>query len=224
VKADVQGSYEALTQALTKLSTAEVKVNIVHAAVGGITESDINLALASKAVVIGFNVRADAAARKLAENSGVDIRYYNIIYDAVDEVKAAITGMLAPERKESILGVVEVRNVFKISKVGTVAGCMVTEGLVRRGSSVRVIREGVVIRLELRDPRVGMVTLTGVELSRDQSHAKVFFTVLGAESAARDASEGLSRAAGFLRSALAHRLSTRSVPELHFEHDESVER
>jgi translation initiation factor IF-2 len=120
-------------------------VNIVHTGVGGITESDINLALASKAVVIGFNTRADAAARKLAENSGVDIRYYNIIYEAVDDVKAAVTGMLAPERKESVLGMVEVRNVFKISKVGTVAGCMVTEGLVRRGASVRVIRGGVVI-------------------------------------------------------------------------------
>jgi translation initiation factor IF-2 len=145
IKADVQGSYEGLAHALGKLSTDEVKVNIVHTGVGGITESDINLALASKAVVIGFNTRADAAARKLAENSGVDIRYYNIIYEAVDDVKAAITGMHAPERKESVLGMVEVRNVFKISKVGTVAGCMVTEGLVKRGASVRVIRGGVVI-------------------------------------------------------------------------------
>jgi len=145
IKADVQGSYEGLAHALTKLSTDEVKVNIVHTGVGGITESDINLALASKAVVIGFNSRADAAARKLAENSGVDIRYYNIIYDAVDDVKAAINGMLAPERKESILGTVEVRNVFKISKVGTVAGCMVTDGVVRRGASVRLVRGGVVI-------------------------------------------------------------------------------
>jgi translation initiation factor IF-2 len=145
IKADVQGSYEGLAHALTKLSTDEVRVNIVHTGVGGITESDVNLALASKAVVIGFNTRADAAARKLAENSGVDIRYYNIIYEAVDDVKAAINGMLAPERKESILGTVEVRNVFKISKVGTVAGCMVTDGVVRRGSSVRVVRGGVVI-------------------------------------------------------------------------------
>src|SRR5205814_7591853 len=145
IKADVQGSYEGLAHALGKLSTDEVKVNIVHTGVGGITESDINLALASKAVVIGFNTRADAAARKLAENSGVDIRYYNIIYEAVDDVKAAITGMLAPERKESVLGMVEVRNVFKISKVGTVAGCMVTEGLVRRGAAVRLIRGGVVV-------------------------------------------------------------------------------
>jgi len=120
-------------------------VNIVHTGVGGITESDINLALASKAVVIGFNTRADTAARKLAENSGVDIRYYNIIYEAVDDVKAAINGMLTPERKETVLGTVEVRNVFKISKVGTVAGCMVTDGVVRRGSSVRLIRGGVVI-------------------------------------------------------------------------------
>jgi translation initiation factor IF-2 len=145
VKADVQGSYEALANALTKLSTSEVKVNIVHSAVGGITESDINLALASKAVVIGFNTRADAAARKLAENSGVQIRYYNIIYDAVDDVKAALSGMLAPERRENQLGMVEVREVFRISKVGTVAGCYVTEGLVRRGAKVRLLRDNVVV-------------------------------------------------------------------------------
>jgi translation initiation factor IF-2 len=145
VKADVQGSYEALTQALTKLSTGEVKVNIVHAGVGGITESDVNLALASKAVVIGFNTRADVAARKLAESSGVDIRYYNIIYEAVDEIKAALSGMLTPEKKESRLGLVEVREVYRISRVGTVAGCYVLEGLVRRGSRVRVLRSNVVI-------------------------------------------------------------------------------
>ncbi|HUI98844.1 MAG TPA: translation initiation factor IF-2 [Usitatibacter sp.] len=145
IKADVQGSYEGLSTALTKLSTDEVKVNIVHTGVGGITESDVNLALASKAVIIGFNTRADAAARKLAEHSGVDIRHYDIIYEAVDDVKAAINGMLAPERKETLLGTVEVRNVFKISKVGTVAGCMVTDGLVRRGAQVRLIRDGVVI-------------------------------------------------------------------------------
>lgn len=145
IKADVQGSYEALSHALEKLSTEEVKVNIVHCAVGGITESDINLALASKAAVIGFNTRADAMARKLAENGGVNIRYYNIIYEAVDDVKAALSGMLAPERKESQIGVVEIREVYKISKVGTVAGCMVTEGLVRRGSKIRVLRDNVVI-------------------------------------------------------------------------------
>ena len=146
IKADVQGSYEGLSHALSGLSTGEVKVNIVHAGVGGITESDVNLALASKAVIIGFNARADAMARKLAENSGVDIRYYNVIYDAVDEVKSALSGMLAPERKESVLGMVEVRQIFKISKIGTVAGCYVTEGLVRRsGAKVRVLRDNVVI-------------------------------------------------------------------------------
>ncbi len=145
IKADVQGSYEALSNALAKLSTDEVKVNIVHAAVGGITESDINLALASKAVVIGFNTRADVASRKLAEHNGVQIRYYNIIYEAVDDVKAALSGMLAPERKENQLGLVEVREVYKISKVGTVAGCYVLEGLVRRGSKVRVLRDNVVV-------------------------------------------------------------------------------
>jgi len=145
VKADVQGSYEALQQALTKLSTDEVKVNIVHSAVGGITESDINLALASKAVVIGFNVRADAQARKLAETNGVQIRYYNIIYEAVDEVKAALSGMLAPEQKENRLGLVDVREVYRISKVGTVAGCYVLEGVVRRGAKIRILRDNVVI-------------------------------------------------------------------------------
>jgi translation initiation factor IF-2 len=145
VKADVQGSYEALQQALTKLSTEEVKVNIVHSAVGGITESDINLALASKAVVIGFNVRADAQARKLAESNGVQIRYYNIIYEAVDEVKAALSGMLTPEQKENRLGLVDVREVYRISKVGTVAGCYVLEGVVRRGAKIRILRDNVVI-------------------------------------------------------------------------------
>ncbi len=145
IKADVQGSYEALSHALEKLSTEEVKVNIVHCAVGGITESDINLALASKAAVIGFNTRADAMARKLAENGGVKIRYYNIIYEALDDVKAALSGMLAPERKESQLGLVEIREVYKISKVGTVAGCMVTEGLVRRNAKIRLLRDNVVI-------------------------------------------------------------------------------
>ena len=145
LKADVQGSQEALAHALSRLSHEEVKVNVVHSGVGAITESDVNLALASKAVIIGFNTRADAAARKLAETSGIDIRYYNIIYDAVDEVKAALGGMLAPEKKENVLGLVEVRQVFRISKVGTVAGCYVTEGLVRRGSKVRVLRDNVVI-------------------------------------------------------------------------------
>ena len=145
IKADVQGSQEALVHALSRLSTDEVKVNVVHSAVGAITESDVNLALASKAVIIGFNTRADTAARKAAEASGVDVRYYNIIYDAVDEVKAALSGMLAPEKKENILGLVDVRQVFKISKVGAVAGCMVLEGLVRRNALVRVLRDNVVV-------------------------------------------------------------------------------
>ena len=145
IKADVQGSQEALVHALTKLSTDEVKVDVIHAAVGGITESDVNLAEASKAVIIGFNTRADAGARKAAENFGVDIRYYNIIYDAVDEVKAAMSGMLSPEKKENIIGQVEIRQVFRISKVGAVAGCMVLSGIVKRNASVRVLRDNVVI-------------------------------------------------------------------------------
>ena len=145
IKADVQGSCEAIASSLQKLSTAEVKVNIIHSAVGAISESDINLALASKAVVIGFNTRADATARKLAESSGVDVRYYTIIYEMVDEIKAALSGMLAPEKRESILGLVEVRQVFVISKIGTVVGCYVTEGLIRRNSQVRVLRNNVVI-------------------------------------------------------------------------------
>ncbi|HEY5993522.1 MAG TPA: translation initiation factor IF-2 [Gallionellaceae bacterium] len=145
VKADVQGSVEAIASSLQKLSTSEVKVNLIHSGVGGITESDINLALASKAIVIGFNTRADAAARKLAESSGVDIRYYNIIYAMVDEIKAALSGMLAPEKKESVIGMVEIRQVFHISKVGTVAGCYVTDGMVKRNAQVRVLRDNVVI-------------------------------------------------------------------------------
>ncbi|MEN9315317.1 MAG: Translation initiation factor [Pseudomonadota bacterium] len=145
VKADVQGSQEALTHALQKLSTDEVKVSVVHAAVGGITESDINLATASKAVVIGFNVRADQQAKRLAENNGIDIRYYNIIYDAVDEIKAAMSGMLAPEQKEETIGLVEIRQIFKVSKVGTIAGCMVLEGVVRRGSKIRLLRDNTVV-------------------------------------------------------------------------------
>jgi translation initiation factor IF-2 len=145
LKADVQGSQEALAQSLLKLSTPEVKVQVVHAAVGGISESDVNLAIASKAVIIGFNTRADAGARKLAENNGIDIRYYNIIYDAVDEVKAAMAGMLAPEQKEEVIGSAEIRQVFRVSKVGAIAGCMVTSGTVRRGARVRVLRDNVVV-------------------------------------------------------------------------------
>ena len=145
IKADVQGSQEALSQSLMKLSTPEVKVQIVHAAVGGITETDVNLAVASKAVIIGFNSRADAAARKLAENNGVDIRYHNIIYDAVDEVKLALGGMLTPDKKEEVTGMVEIRQVFMVSKVGAIAGCLVVDGIVKRTSSVRLLRDNVVI-------------------------------------------------------------------------------
>jgi len=145
IKADVQGSQEALVHALTRLSTEEVKVGVVHAGVGGITESDVNLAMAAHAVIIGFNTRADATARKLIESAGVDVRYYNIIYEAVDEIKAALSGMLTPERKEEVIGQVEVRQVFRISKVGAVAGCYVLDGLVKRSAQVRVLRENVVI-------------------------------------------------------------------------------
>ena len=144
VKTDVQGSQEALVASLLKLSTEEVRVQVVHAAVGGISESDVNLAIASGAVMIGFNVRADASSKKLAENNGVDIRYYNIIYDAVDEIKLAMSGMLAPEKREEIIGMVEIREVYTISRIGTVAGCMVTDGVVRRDSQVRLLRNNVV--------------------------------------------------------------------------------
>jgi translation initiation factor IF-2 len=145
IKADVQGSQEALASSLLKLSTDEVKVQIVHAAVGGISESDVNLALASKAVVIGFNTRADAGARKLAEHNGVDIRYYNIIYDAVDEIKAAMSGMLAPEQKEEVIGTAEIRQVFRVSKIGAIGGCMVLSGVIRRNARLRLLRDNVVI-------------------------------------------------------------------------------
>ena len=145
IKSDVQGSYEGLAYALGKLTTEEVKVNVIHAGVGAITESDVNLALASKAIVIGFNSRTDAGARKLVETSGVQVRYYSIIYEAVDDVKLALGGMLSPEIRESILGTVEIRNVFKITKVGAVAGCYVTDGIIKRSSSIRLVRDGVVI-------------------------------------------------------------------------------
>ena len=145
IKADVQGSQEALIHALTKLSTDEVRVQVVHAAVGGISESDVNLAAASSAVIIGFNVRADAQARKVAETQGIDIRYYNIIYDAVDDVKAALGGMLSPERRETSLGLLEIRQIIRVPKVGNIAGCRVLEGVVRRNASVRLLRDNVVI-------------------------------------------------------------------------------
>ncbi len=145
VKADVQGSQEALGASLLKLSTDEVKVQLVFSGVGGISESDVNLAIASKAIIIGFNVRADVGARKLAEGNDVDLRYYNIIYDAVDELKAAMSGMLAPEKREEVIGSAEIRTVFVASKIGTVAGCMVTSGTVTRSAHFRLLRENVVV-------------------------------------------------------------------------------
>ena len=145
IKADVQGSAEALAGSLEKLSTEEVKVNVIHSAIGAVNESDINLASASNAVIIAFNVKADSGARKLADNLEVDMRNYSIIYEAVDEVKAALGGLLAPEQKENILGLVEIREIYKASKVGSIAGCIVLEGLIRRNSNVRLLRENEVI-------------------------------------------------------------------------------
>jgi translation initiation factor IF-2 len=145
IKSDVQGSYEALAASLQKLSTAEVKVNIIHTGVGAISESDVNLASASNAVLVGFSVRADAGSRKLIDNLGVDVRYYNIIYEAVDEVKAALGGMLKPEQRESMIGTVEIREVFRISKVGAIAGCYVQDGMIKRNSKVRVLRNNVIV-------------------------------------------------------------------------------
>ena len=145
IKSDVQGSYEALATSLQKLSTSEVRVNVIHTGVGAISESDVNLASASKAVLIGFNVRADSGARKLIETQGIDVRYYNIIYEAVDEIKAALGGMLAPEQRESMIGTVEIREVFRISKIGAIAGCYVQDGMIKRTSRVRVLRNNVII-------------------------------------------------------------------------------
>jgi translation initiation factor IF-2 len=145
LKADVQGSVEALSDALVKLSTEEVRVNIVAVGVGGITESDANLAVASDAIVIGFNVRADAAARKVIAEEGLDLHYYSVIYEAIDEIKQALEGMLEPDFKEEILGLAEVRQVFRVPKLGAVAGCMVTEGVVKRHNPIRVLRDNVVI-------------------------------------------------------------------------------
>jgi translation initiation factor IF-2 len=145
IKSDVQGSQEALASSLLKLSTDEIKVQMVYAGVGAISESDVNLAIASKAVIIGFNVRADVGARKLAEGNDIDLRYYNIIYDAVDELKAAMSGMLAPEKREEIIGMAEIRTVFVATKIGTIAGCMVTSGMVTRSAHFRLLRNNVVV-------------------------------------------------------------------------------
>ncbi|NOX93326.1 MAG: translation initiation factor IF-2 [Gammaproteobacteria bacterium] len=145
VKADVQGSVEALNESLTKLSTSEVRVKIVGSGVGGINESDVNLAVASSAVMIGFNVRADASAKRIIEEDGIDLHYYSVIYDAIDEVKNSLSGMLAPEFKEEIVGLAEVRDVFRSPRLGAIAGCMVMEGIVKRNNPIRVLRDNVVI-------------------------------------------------------------------------------
>ena len=145
IKADVQGSAEALSDAITRLSSLDVRVDLIAAGVGGINESDVNLALASRASMIGFNVRADASARKLVEAEGVDLRYYSVIYDVIDDVKAAINGLLSPEIRETIIGIAEVRDAFRSSSMGTIAGCLVTEGVVRKSSPIRVLRNSVVV-------------------------------------------------------------------------------
>src|SRR5829696_5159013 len=145
VKGDVQGSLEAILGALDKLGTEEVGARILHAGVGGINESDVTLASASGAAIIGFNVRAHKEAREAAERSGTEIRYYNIIYNLVDDVKAAMSGLLTPERRETMLGNAQILEVFNISKVGKVAGCRVTDGTVERGANVRLIRDNVVV-------------------------------------------------------------------------------
>ena len=145
LKADVQGSVEAISDALVSLSTDEVKVNIVSSGVGGITESDVNLAAASNAIIIGFNVRAEASAKRLIEEEGLDLHYYSIIYELIDEIKRAMSGMLAPEFKEEIIGLAEVRDVFRSPKFGSIAGCMVIDGVVKRNNPIRVLRDNVVI-------------------------------------------------------------------------------
>jgi translation initiation factor IF-2 len=145
VKGDVDGSIEALSDSLLKLSTEEIQVNIIHKSVGQISESDVLLASASDAIIIGFQVRPSGSARKLAEQEEIDIRLYSIIYDAINEVKAAMEGMLAPEFEEHIVANVEIRETFKISKVGTIAGCMVLDGKINRNSKIRIVREGVVV-------------------------------------------------------------------------------
>ena len=147
IKADVQGSSEAMVESLSKLSSEEVKVNIISSGVGGITESDVNLAMASSGIVIGFNVRADNTARKIANEEGVDIRYYSIIYDVIDDVKKAISGLLEPDVREEIIGLAEVKEVFRSQKLGDIAGCIILTGIVRRSNPIRVLRDNVVIVL-----------------------------------------------------------------------------
>ena len=145
VKADVQGSVEALKEALLKIQTDEAKVRVVAAGVGGINESDANLAMTSDAAIIAFNVRADSTARRVIEEHGIDVRYYSVIYEAIDDVKQAVAGLLTPEIREEIIGLAEVRDVFRSSKLGSIAGCMVIEGTIKHANPIRVLRDNVVI-------------------------------------------------------------------------------
>ena len=178
LKADVQGSIEAISDSLTKLSTDEVKVKIVGSGVGGITETDATLAAASNAIVVGFNVRADASARKVIDTENLDLRYYSVIYALIEEVKQAMSGMLAPEFKQEIIGLAEVRDVFKSPKIGAIAGCMVTEGTIKRSAPIRVLRDNVVIyegeleslrrfKDDVQDVRNGMECGIGVKNYND---------------------------------------------------------
>ncbi len=305
VKADVQGSVEALRDSLKGLSTGEVAVNVVASGVGGLTESDVTLAAASKARIIAFNVRGDAAARAAIKDHGVDVRYYSIIYEAIDDIRAVLTGMLAPEVKEQIVGLAEVRSVFRSSKFGTVAGCMVVDGYVRRNFPIRVLRDNVVIfegaleslealqgrrqrgagrnrvrhrreelqrrargrsdrmlfaggsgahavarrsrpmaknnprarrlgeqiqreltellRRDVKDERIGNVTITAVDVTGDLRTARVHYLVFGKQGADPQVQAGLTSAAGFLRNALSRSLMIRYTPTLSFELDTSIE-
>ena len=145
VKADVQGSVEAIKQSLLKLSNDEVVVKIIHGGVGAINESDVSLAATSNAIIIGFNVRPDATAKQLAEQEGVDLRLYRVIYQAIEEIEAAMKGMLDPEFKEVVIGYAEVRQTFKVSNVGTIAGCYVTQGKIQRNAEIRIVRNGIIV-------------------------------------------------------------------------------
>lgn len=192
LKADVHGSVEAISEMLNKIAIDEVKVNVVYSGVGGITESDINLALAADGIVIGFNVRADAVAKSLAEKEGVDLRYYGIIYKLIDEVKAALMGMLTPKYEEQELGVAEIREIFKSSKFGTIAGCMVLEGVVKRGALIRLLRDNIVIyqgemeslrrfKEDVSEARQGMECGIGIKNYSDLKvgdHLEVYKSVL----------------------------------------------
>jgi translation initiation factor IF-2 len=178
LKTDVPGSLEAITAALVGLSTVEVKVIIVGSGVGGLTETDASLAQASNAIVVGFNVRADASARRLIEQEDIDLRYYSVIYSVIDEVKQAMSGLLAPEFRQEIIGLAEVRDVFKSPKIGAIAGCMVTEGTIKRSAPIRVLRDNVVIyegeleslrrfKDDVQDVRNGMECGIGVKNYND---------------------------------------------------------